>query len=133
MAANTGRLRLVSADSLTADTAQTQGMRRVAAISTDTVGSRRIFMGQTVVAPETSSGPHHHGESETAIFVVSGNPVFSYREGNQEVRLETRPRDYVYVPPHVPHIESNPSPDVEAVIVVARSTQEAIVENLHAL
>jgi uncharacterized RmlC-like cupin family protein len=37
------------------------------------------------------------------------------------------------VPPQVPHREENPSPDTEAVLVVARSTQEAIVVNLPGL
>jgi uncharacterized RmlC-like cupin family protein len=47
--------------------------------------------------------------------------------------LRTNPGDYVYVPPHVPHIEENPSPDEVAVVVIARTTQEAIVVNLHVL
>ncbi len=34
------------------------------------------------------------------------------------------------MPPYVPHREENPSPDDEAVVVIARSTQEAIVVNL---
>ena len=45
-------------------------------------------------------------------------------------RLETRPGDYVWVPPHVAHREENPSPDEQAVLVIARSTQEAIVINV---
>jgi uncharacterized RmlC-like cupin family protein len=49
------------------------------------------------------------------------------------VRLETSPGDYVWVPPHVPHREENPSPDTEAVVVIARSTQEAIVVDVPAL
>jgi uncharacterized RmlC-like cupin family protein len=36
----------------------------------------------------------------------------------------------VWVPPHVPHREENPSPDTVAVVVIARSTQEAIVVNV---
>lgn len=108
-------------------------MRRIATISAQTVGSQAIFMGQTHVAPGTSSGPHHHGRSETGIYVVSGHPVFVYREAGEEARLETSPGDYIFVPPFVPHIEANPSPDEEAIIVVARSTQEAIVENLDSL
>ena len=36
-------------------------------------------------------------------------------------------------PPRVPHVESNADSDEEAVVVIARSTQEAIVENLDAL
>jgi len=105
-------------------------MTRVAAISGDSVGSRAIWMGQTTVAPGAVSGPHHHGRSETAIYVVSGRPVFIYREAGREVRLETKPGDYVFVPPCVPHIESNADSAQEAVVVIARTTQEAIVENL---
>jgi hypothetical protein len=33
----------------------------------------------------------------------------------------------------VPHREENPSPDSEAVVVLARSTQEAIVVNVDSL
>jgi uncharacterized RmlC-like cupin family protein len=44
-----------------------------------------------------------------------------------------RPGDYVYVPPWTPHREENNDPDVEAVVVIARSTQEAIVVNLPSL
>ncbi|MGH2820273.1 MAG: cupin domain-containing protein [Actinomycetota bacterium] len=127
------RLHHVPAGSGSSATGQTPGMRRVAAISSQTVGSSAIFMGQTHVAPGTSSGPHHHGRSETGIYVVSGHPVFVYRDGQEQVRLETSPGDYVYVPPFVPHIEENPSSQEEAVVVVARSTQEAIVENLDGL
>jgi uncharacterized RmlC-like cupin family protein len=37
------------------------------------------------------------------------------------------------VPPFVAHREENRSPDEEAVVVIARSTQEAIVVNLPSL
>jgi uncharacterized RmlC-like cupin family protein len=46
------------------------------------------------------------------------------------VRLRTAPGDYIFVPPFVPHREENPDPAEEAVVVIARSTQEAIVVNL---
>jgi uncharacterized RmlC-like cupin family protein len=38
----------------------------------------------------------------------------------------------VFVPPFVPHREENPT-DEEAVVVIARSSQEAIVVNLPGL
>ena len=128
-------LRLIRADSLSSGTAQTGGMIRTAAISGDLVGARSLWMGRTVVRPGTSSGDHHHGESETGIYVVSGHPVFVFRDpqSGSLVRLETAPGDYVWVPPHVPHREENPSVDTEAVVVIARSTQEAIVVNVPAL
>ena len=129
-----GGLHHVRGDDLSVSTAQTSGMTRVAAISGDLCGSRALWMGRTHVAPHAVSAPHHHGHSETAIFVVSGTPEFLYRDDEgREVRLRTKPGDYVYVPPMVPHVESNEHSDVEAVVVIARTTQEAIVENLGSL
>lgn len=133
MVGDTGRLYHIPAEACSGGTAQTSGMTRLAAISGAAVGAQAIWMGQTHVAPGAASGPHHHGHSETGIYVVSGRPTFIYMEGDREVRLQTKPGDYIYVPPFVPHIEANPSPDVEAVVVIARSTQEAIVENLDSL
>jgi uncharacterized RmlC-like cupin family protein len=128
-------LRLIRAGSLSPGTAQTGGMIRTAAISGELVGAQSLWMGRTVVLPGTSSGDHHHGESETGIYVVSGHPVFVFRDQatGDLVRLETSPGDYVWVPPHVPHREENPSQDTEAVVVIARSTQEAIVVKVPAL
>jgi len=114
------------------DTGQTSGMTRLEAISGKSSGSSKLWMGQTHVAPVTKSGDHHHGPAETAIYVVSGHPAFVFAEGDREVRLETEPGDYIFVPPYVPHREENPGDD-EAVVVIARSSQEGIVVNLESL
>jgi uncharacterized RmlC-like cupin family protein len=119
--------------SLSSDSAQTPGMTRFEAISHKTVASEKLWMGHTHVGPATASGDHHHGEAETAIYVVSGRPRFVFADGDDEVRIETKPGDYVFVPPFVPHREENPWPDEEAVVVIARSTQEGIVVNLPSL
>jgi uncharacterized RmlC-like cupin family protein len=128
------RLHRIAPAALTPETAQTSGMHRRAAISGASVHSERLWMGQTHVAPATISANHHHGESETAIYIVSGTPSFVFLdvEGEEarETRIDTRPGDFVFVPPFVPHREENPDPDNEAVVVIARSTQEAIVVNL---
>ncbi|MEU6538447.1 cupin domain-containing protein [Streptomyces sp. NPDC047000] len=128
------RLHHIRADTLDGDTAQTGGMRRFAAVSGRTVGSEKLWMGQTHVAPGTSSSDHHHGESETAIYVVSGHPEFVFLDDSddhpEEIRLRTAPGDYIFVPPFVPHREENPDLREEAVVVIARSTQEAVVVNL---
>jgi uncharacterized RmlC-like cupin family protein len=125
-------LRHIRGADLSGDTNQTTGMTRREAISGVTVGSAKVWMGETHVAPQTASGDHHHGEAETAIYVVTGHPVFVFAEGEQEVRIETDPGDYVFVPPFVPHREENPGPD-PAVVVIARSSQEGIVVNLPSL
>ncbi|MBA3523077.1 MAG: cupin domain-containing protein [Geodermatophilaceae bacterium] len=131
------RLFHIGPSGLSPDTAQSGGMRRIAAISSTTVGSRGLWMGQTHVAPATRSDNHHHGDSETGIYVVSGHPEFVFLDTSGgdavEVRLRTSPGDYVYVPAWVPHREENPDPENEAVVVIARDTQEAIVVNLAGL
>ena len=126
------RLRLIRPGELYAATAQTSGMIRSAAISGDLTGARSLWMGRTELPPGVNSGDHHHGDSETGIYVVAGAPVFICRDPGTGslVRLETQPGDYIWVPPHVPHREENPSPHQTAVVVIARSTQEAIVVNV---
>ena len=123
----------VKASDITSDTAQSEGMRRFAALSGRSVGTEKLWMGETHVSPRAASANHHHGEAETAIYVRSGNPDFVFHDGVQEVRISTRPGDYIFVPPYLPHREENPDPDTPAEVVIARSTQEAIVVNLPAL
>ncbi|MGH9022818.1 MAG: Calx-beta domain-containing protein, partial [Acidimicrobiia bacterium] len=127
------RVRLVRRAECSEDTAQTPGMHRVAAISGAMAGSEGLWMGRTEVAPGITSAAHHHGHSETGIYVVSGSPAFTFHDGVGPVTLHAEPGDFVYLPPGLPHIEANPSPDSPAVVVVVRTTQEPIVENLDGL
>ena len=117
---------------LRADTGQTPGMTRHEAISGKNAGSEKVWMGQTHVAAGAKSADHHHGDAETAIYVLSGNPSFVFAEDGREVRLDTEPGDYIFVPPYVPHREENPGGE-EAVVIIARSSQEGIVVNLESL
>ena len=131
----TATLRLITPGDLSGNTAQSSGMQRSAAISGAQVGAGQLWMGRTVMAPGGRSADHHHGDSETGIYVVSGTPAFAFRdpESGQIVRLQTGPGDFVWVPPHVPHREENASPDTEAIVVIARSTREAIVISVDGL
>jgi len=124
------RVHHVKSSDIDADTAQSEGMERFAAISGRTVGAEKLWMGETHVHPQAASANHHHGESETAIFVLSGHPDFVFHDGEREMRIATAPGDYVFIPPYLPHREENPDPDSPAEVVIARSTQEAIVVNL---
>ena len=110
-----------------------QRVQRFAAITHHSVGAEKRWMGETRVAPATVSGNHHHGESETAIYVWKGHPESVFHDGRRDVRVWTNPGDYVFVPPYVPHREENPNPHETAEIVIARSTQEPIVVNLASL
>jgi uncharacterized RmlC-like cupin family protein len=128
-------VRVIRAGEVSADTAQTSGMTRSEAISGRQVGARSLWMGTTVMAPAAQSGDHHHGASETGIYVVSGHPAFVFRDPatGSLARVETSPGDFVWVPPGLPHREENPDPSAAAVVVIARSTQEAIVIDVDGL
>ncbi|MEB4207789.1 cupin domain-containing protein [Mycobacterium sp. 94-17] len=127
------RVRHIKASEISSDTAQSEGLRRFAALSGGSVGAQKLWMGETHAAPRSASENHHHGEAETAIYVRSGNPEFVFHDGTGEVRIAAAPGDYVFIPPYLPHREENPNPDLPAEVVIARSTQEAIVINLPAL
>jgi len=131
------RLHRIAPNGLINQTTQTSGMKRFEAVSGKTVGAHNLWMGQTHVPASTASANHHHGASETAIYVVSGTPTFVFLDVDgsepQETYINAAPGDYVFVPPYVPHREENPDPEVEAVVVIARTTQEAIVVNLDGL
>jgi uncharacterized RmlC-like cupin family protein len=105
-------------------------MRRLEGISGRMSGAEKIWMGESHVDAGVRSADHHHGESETGIYVTAGHPRFVFLHDGVETIIDAGPGDYVYVPPWTPHREENPSATEEATVVLARSTQEAIVVNV---
>lgn len=122
-------VRVIKPSQFDANTPQTPGMARVAAVSRELAGSQGIWAGITVVQPQVASGVHHHGELETVIYVVSGHSQVRWGEGMQYSE-EVEPGDFIYIPPFVPHQEINPSPDTPSRWVIIRTGQEPIVVNL---
>lgn len=104
-------------------------MVREAAISRALVGAERIWVGYVELPPGSKSAPHHHGEAESAIYVIEGEAIFL--TGPRFATIErARPGDFVWVPPQVAHIEENASATAPVRMVVVRSTQETLVFNL---
>lgn len=122
-------VRVIKPHEFDANTPQTPGMQRVAAISRELAGSRGIWAGVTIVGPRVASGVHHHGEIETVIYVVSGRGLIRWGE-RMEREQEVEPGDFIYVPPFVPHQEINNSADTPSQWVIVRNSQEPIVVNL---
>ena len=112
-----------------ANTPQTPGMQRVAAVSKQIAGSQGLWAGVTVVAPNVASGIHHHGDTETVIYVVSGHAKMRWGD-RMQFEADVEPGDFIYVPPFAPHQEINPSPDTPSQWVIVRNSQEPIVVNL---
>jgi uncharacterized RmlC-like cupin family protein len=110
-------------------TAQTPGMHREAAVSDASVGAGKIWAGTVVIEPGAQTGPHHHGDLESVIYVVRGRARMRWGD-RLEFASEAGPGDFIYVPPQVPHQEINASEDETLSCVVVRSGQQPVVVNL---
>ncbi len=122
-------VRVIPGHSLDSSTAQTPGMDRKAAINYARVGAQKIWAGTVSIKPNAKTGPHHHGELESVIYVVSSKARMRWGE-RLEFTAEAGPGDFIYVPPFVPHQEINANPNAPLECVVVRSDNEAVVVNL---
>lgn len=122
-------VRIVRGTELDLNTAQTPGMTRAAAITHATAGAKKLWAGTVVVHPDAKTGPHHHGELESVVFVVSGRARMRWGD-RLEFVAEAGPGDFIFVPPFVPHQEINANADAPLECVVVRSDQEPVVVNL---
>jgi uncharacterized RmlC-like cupin family protein len=115
-------------DRLDPNTPQTPGMHRQAAIS-GAAGAKSIWAGTVTVEPGALTGPHHHGELESVIYVLEGRARMRWGD-RLEFVADAGPGDFIFVPPYVPHQEINADPGAPLRCVLARSGQEPIVVNL---
>ena len=122
-------VKIVHAGQLDMNTPQTSGMTRAAAITCARTGANQLWAGTMVVQPDVKTGPHHHGELETVLYVLKGRMRMRWGE-HLEFSEEAYAGDFVYVPPFVPHQEINGSPSEVCEAVVVRNGQDPIVVNL---
>ena len=107
------RIRLIREGDRSVDDS-TAGMIREAAVTTD-----RMWAGLVRTEPGMASGWHHHGEYETAIYVVSGRLRMEFGPGGREME-EADAGDFLYVPKGAIHRETNPLNE-EGALIAARS------------
>lgn len=120
------RVRVIRPGDRDRATAQTPGLERETAIDAKTVGARTLWIGHVRATPGMASGVHHHGDSETGVYVIRGILRFRFGNGLAET-IEAHAGDFVYLPPHAVHQEMNPNPSEAAEAVVVRDRQENIV------
>lgn len=121
-------VRVIRAGEFDANTAQTPGMQRRAALTPQT-GATQLWAGTVDILPNARTAAHHHGAVDSVIYVVRG--VARMRWGAQlEYVAEAGAGDFIHVPPYVPHQEINASPDLELNCVLVRSGQQNVVVNL---
>jgi uncharacterized RmlC-like cupin family protein len=122
-------VRVVPADQLDANTAQTPGMDRKAAINFARTGAQKLWAGTVHIHANAKTGAHHHGPLESVIYVVKGRARMRWGE-RLEFTAEAGPGDFIYVPPYVPHQEINASRTETLECVLVRSDGEAVAVNL---
>ncbi len=122
-------VKVIPKDSLDANTAQTPGMSRAAAINFARVGAQKIWAGTVSIFANAKTGAHHHGALESVIYVVRGRARMRWGDRLEYV-AEAGPGDFIFVPPYVPHQEINASSDETLECVLVRSDNEAVVVNL---
>ncbi len=122
-------VRIVHSNELDRNTPQSPGMTRAAAITHARAGAEKLWAGTVTVEAEMKTGPHHHGELETVLYIIRGRARFRWGT-NLEFVAEAGPGDFIYIPPYVPHQEINAARDESMEAVVVRSGQEPIVVNL---
>lgn len=99
----------------------TPGMQREQAASTD-----RTWAGFVTTDAGMVSGWHHHGDYESHIYVLSGRMRMESGPGGAQV-VEAQAGDFIFVPPHTVHRESNPASEDSTVVVVRAGSGEPVV------
>jgi uncharacterized RmlC-like cupin family protein len=121
-----GKLQIVRPSELSADTGQSAGALRLSAIDGQSTGANQIWLGRVSNEPGHRSVPHHHGEAETAGYLMKGEARIYFGDGYREY-VDVEEGDFVFVPPYLPHIEVNRSNEKELVWLTARTPANIVV------
>jgi uncharacterized RmlC-like cupin family protein len=101
----------------------TPGMVREEAFSTE-----QLWCGLVRTRPGKVSGWHHHGEYDTAVYVLTGMIMVESGPGGSD-RTEAGSGDFLLIPKGVVHRESNPS-EAEFTAAVVRAGRGEPVFNV---
>lgn len=126
-ASSAGRgIRVVHTPQDASATSQTRGMVRVPAISAETVGATQIWMCFLTVVPHERGQPHHHGDTHTAAYTISGRARICFGK-NFDDYIEPGPGDFAFDPPGLVHLVDHPFDDDPWKGVLARCPQNTVV------
>jgi uncharacterized RmlC-like cupin family protein len=107
---------------------RTEGPATAGMVREEAVATEAMWAGLVRTAPGMASGWHHHGDSESVIYVVTGALVMEFGPGGRDT-FEAGPGDFLYVAPGAVHRESNPTAE-ESHIIVMRSGSGTPVFNV---
>jgi len=116
------------ANALDTNTGQSGDAVRRSGVSPQHTPATKLWFGRVSNEPGFRSPPHHHGEPETGGYVLEGHwRIYFGRDYKNYVDMA--PGDFVFVPPHMPHVEVNMSISDPLVWLTCR-TPDNIVVNL---
>ena len=121
-------VRVIAANQLDANTAQTPGMDRKAAINFARTGAQKLWAGTVTIHANARTGAHHHGQLESVIYVVKGRARMRWGD-RLEFVAEAGPGDFLHVPAFTVHREANPGDQVSRA-VIARAGRGAPTVNV---
>jgi uncharacterized RmlC-like cupin family protein len=99
----------------------TPGMVRSQAVATE-----HMWAGVARTDPGMVSAWHHHGDHESAIYVLSGALRMEFGRGGSGT-FDAGPGDFVYVGRGAVHRESNPSTEPADIVVVRAGSGESVI------
>lgn len=122
-------VRIARAQALNDALTEPFGAGRVTAFDFAGTGGRETWIGAVRLQPRATTGPHHHGRHEVAVYVVKGRGEIRWGE-RLEFAAEIGAGDFVYFAPFVPHQEMNLDEGEALDFVVVRSDNERLVVKL---
>jgi len=118
-------VKIVRAAALAEAMAGTSGMARATAFDFAGSGGGPTWIGVVTLPPGATTGAHHHGRHEVAVYVVRGRGTIRWGD-RLEFAADVGVGDFVYFAPQVPHQEQNLAADAPLDFVVVRSDNERI-------
>jgi uncharacterized RmlC-like cupin family protein len=108
---------------------QSGSMQREAGVAPETAGSTNIWSGWVTTPAGLKSTVHHHGDCETAIYVIKGRALFRFGP-MLEHATEVGPGDFLFVPPFEIHQEENLSDTEPCELIVSRGCSGILTVNV---
>ncbi len=97
-------------------------------IREEAVTTEGMWAGLLRTGPGIRSGWHHHGDYESAIYVLTGAIRMEFGPGGSKT-LDAGPGDFLHVATEAIHRESNPM-DQESTAIVVRAGRGRAVFNV---
>ena len=73
-------VKIIPSNRLDANTPQTPGMTRAAAINHAMAGANKLWAGTVNIHPDAKTAPHHHGQLESIIYIDRGRARMRWGE-----------------------------------------------------